>query len=1151
MGLSIRAGRAFGLALCCASLAFSQSFQGALRGRITDESGAAVSRANVKATDVGTSVARSTLTNDAGEYVFQALNPAEYRITVEAPGFKTGESLVTVATQSFLTVDMRLAVGNVVETVNVTEEVPQIETANASTGQVVDRQKLVDLPNLGRNPFMMSKIAQNVIPVGNPIYNRMQDQSGSSAISIAGGPVRGNNYLLDGVPITDSVNRAVIIPTIESVQEVKIQANTYDAEMGRTGGGVFNTYLKSGTNALHGSGFGYMRETAWAANTFFNNRAGRPKQDIPFKNYGGSLGGPVILPKIYDGKNKTFFWVGAEAYRQISALGAEFSVPTALEKAGDFSKTMARGGGIQTIYDPLTTRSDGAGGFVRTPFAGNVIPANRINTVGANIAKEYVAPTRAAEFFGQANFSSSASLQDRADQTTVKLDHELFPWWRASLSYLHYGSKEPGENWFGTSTGPASWLLYRKVDATQFNNVLTPDATTVVSVRYGFNRFPNQSPQLSSGYNLASLGFSQRFLSQVQQPVFPNITMETFSGLGTNSNSQTVFHSKNLLGSVAKFMGRHSFKMGADYRRINIDGVNYDNNGGAFTFNDVFTRATPVRATAGTGADIASMLLGYPSAGTGILASKLFQHLNYYALYFHDDFRVSSRLTLNLGLRYEYETGLMARDNALIVGFDRTVTSPIPVTAAGAAAPKGGLMYAGVNGYPTQTGNNNRNKLSPRIGAAFSINDKTTLRGGYGLFWAPNPYGLQNTLGYAQTTAYVASNDGNATPAGTLTDPFPNGLLPIVGNANGLLAGIGQSVSFFDQFARSPRVHQFSFDVQRQLPGGMTMLVGYVGSKSTHLTFNQGAININQLDPSFFSQGSSLLTTAPNPFYRAGGPGFIGAASRTRAQLLRPFPQFDAVNLNFSDSNRAMYHSGVVKVQKRMAQGVTFVSTYTWSQSMDGTFGTTLNNLTGTSGGIQNAYDVAAEYSISNMNAPHRWSSGFTVELPFGKGKPMLANNKALDLIAGGWSVNAVTIYQAGFPLTVTQQSNNNSVAGAAAQRPTATGVPASNPGGLMARLDNYLNPAAFSQTPQFGFGNVSRTIGLRGPGQSSWDMSVFKTFTIYEGFKAQFRAEALNAFNTPLFRSPNTAVGNANFGRVTQQANFPRLIQLGVRFFL
>jgi hypothetical protein len=1135
-------GKGSALFVLAACAVWGQSFQGGVRGRIQDQSGAAINTAKVTLTDTTTNVSRSTLSNDQGEYVFNAVNPSAYTLAVESPGFKVASRPVTVSTQTFLTVDVAMEVGNVSESVNVTEEVPLMETSNASTGQVVDRQKLVDLPNLGRNPFMMSKIAQNVTPVGNPIYNRMQDQSGSSQISIAGGPVRGNNYLLDGVPITDSTNRAVIIPTIESVQEVKIQANTYDAEMGRTGGGVFNTYLKSGTNGLHGSAFGYIRETEWSSNSFFNNRGGLPRAEVPFRNYGGSLGAPVWIPKIYDGRNKTFFWIGAEAYRQTSALGSEYSVPTALERAGNFSQSISRAGSVPVIYDPLTNP--------RVPFAGSIIPASRIDTVGKNIAATYPNPTRTATVLGGNNYSASASLYDRADQMTFKVDHEIKPWWRMNASYLHYGSREPGENWFGGTTGPGSWLLGRKVDATQVNSIFTPNPTSVVSVRYGFNRFPNASTQRSMGYSLGALGFAPSFVSAVQSPTFPQVNMETFASLGTDSNSFSVFHSKNFLVSASKFMGRHSLKVGYDFRSINIDGVNFSNNAGSFTFNDVFTRLNPNSATAGTGSDMASLLLGYASSGTGILASQLYQNVKYNAVYFQDDFRVNHKLTLNMGMRYEYETGLRGRDNALITGFDRNITSPIPVTLPGATAPKGALMYAGLNGAPTETGNNNRNKFSPRIGAAYALDDKTTLRGGYGLFWAPIPYGLQNTLGYSQTTPLVSSNDGNITPATSLSNPFPNGLLPIVGNSAGALAGIGQTVTFIDQFHRSPRVHQYSFDIQRQLPAGLTVLAGYIGTTSRAMVLGVGTININQLDPSLFSQGSALLQTVDNPFYVTGGPGFIGARTMTRSQLLRPFPQFSAVNMTFSDANYGRYDAFVFKAQKRMAKGLSFVTTWTWSKNFDASWGGAGNNLNG-AGTIQNAYDVKAEYSLATVDATHRWASAFTYELPFGKGRSMLSNSKVLDLVAGGWSVNAVSVYQSGFPLAITQQSNNNSTLGAGGQRPNATGQDPAAGGSFAQRLDNWINPAAFSQAPQFTFGNVGRTINLRGPGQASWDMSIFKTFSVFEGLKAQFRAEALNAFNTPLFRSPTTAFGNANFGRVTSQANFPRLIQLGVRFFL
>ena len=328
-----------------AAALYSQSFQGSLRGRIVDPKAATIPLAKITIVDEGTGTARSILTSDQGEYTFAALTPSTYTVVAEAPGFKkAARTGVVVSTQTAVTVDLTLELGQVNEQVNVTAEATLIDTADASTGQVIDSQKLTDLPNLGRNPFMLSKLSESVVQVGNPKFNRMQDQSGSSQISIAGGPVRGNNYTLDGISITDSTNRAVIIPSQESVAEMKVQANTYDAEMGRTGGGTFNTFLRSGTNEIHGSAFGYLRRTEWLANNFFSNRAGQPIPDQPFKNYGGSIGGPVRVPKIYNGRDRTFFFVTGEAYRQYDASGTRLAVPTALERTGDFSKTLSRAG---------------------------------------------------------------------------------------------------------------------------------------------------------------------------------------------------------------------------------------------------------------------------------------------------------------------------------------------------------------------------------------------------------------------------------------------------------------------------------------------------------------------------------------------------------------------------------------------------------------------------------------------------------------------------------------------------------------------------------------------------------------------------------------------------------------------------------------
>ena len=403
--------------------AWGQSFLGGLRGVVLDGSGKAMAGAKITLVDEAGGEQRAAISTAEG-FSFSQVVPATYMLVAEAPGFKKFERKhITVATQETVAVELKMEVGSVSESVQVTEEVPLVDTSNASQGQVLDRQQLVDLPNLGRNPFMMSKLAQNVVPVGDPHYNRMEDQSGSSQISIAGGPVRGNNYLLDGIPITDAANRAIIIPTLEAVEQVKVQANTYDAEMARTGGGIFNTYLKSGTNDLHGSLFGTMRQTSWAANNFFNNAAGIPLPPQPNRTYGASFGGiPIVIPHVYNGKNRTFFWLAWEGYSDTQSNSSQYTTPTALERVGDFSQSKAAGGGLNIIYDPTSTVCAGST-CTRQPFAGNVIPTNRLNPVGLNMAATYVQPQTTSAFYGAPNLTQAATLAARASQKTAKLDH--------------------------------------------------------------------------------------------------------------------------------------------------------------------------------------------------------------------------------------------------------------------------------------------------------------------------------------------------------------------------------------------------------------------------------------------------------------------------------------------------------------------------------------------------------------------------------------------------------------------------------------------------------------------------------------------------------------------------------------------------------
>jgi hypothetical protein len=972
----------------------------------------------------------------------------------------------------------------------------------------------------------------------------MEDQSGSSSISIAGGPVRGNNYLIDGVPITDATNRAMIIPSLEAIQEVKVQANTYDAEMARTGGGMFNTLMKSGTNDYHGSLYGHLRRTAWDANSFFNNAAGLPVTNQPNDTWGASFGGRVRIPGVYDGKNRTFFYLGFEHYDDTQSASTLFAAPTALEKSGDFSKSYTKSGSLFTIFDPLS-------GTSRQPFAGNVIPTTRLSPVGLALASNFQAPNSIPAYYGANDLTASATLPCRAAQYTGKLDEDLTRWWRASISYLRYFSLEPGNTWYPTAASPDQWRLQRRVDATQINSLFTITPTTVLTVRYGFNRFPNYTYESSQGYNLAGLGFNSALVNQVPRTLsqFPYVSMSNLMPLGANDNNSFYVHaSQNFSTNLAKFIGRHNMKAGFDYRKILTAGNDANNAAGDYAFNGIFSKSAPTSSGSG-GSDLADMLLGYPSAGNEYTSTKLTMFARYYAFYLQDDFRVNRKLTLNLGMRWEHETGLQEVNNGILVNFDGTALNPLAANVTG-ISPKGQVVYAG-NGHPINAGNPYFSKWGPRVGLAYSMDPKTVVRAGFGIFWAPQ-FALGSpiaTVGYNQTTTYIPSTDNNTTPANSLSNPFPNGILQPAGNSLGALTGIGSTFNLVDPHARSPYIEQFSLDIQRQLPFGVGMELGYVGSRSHHLSLGAANININALYPQLLALGSALTQSVANPFAGHGGTGVVGTASVQASQLLLPYPTYGAINVQFSDFNKAKYDSFVFKAQKNLSRGLTMLSTFTWSRNWDESGGGVGNTLNAGNKGPQNPYNSGGEFAFSNIDTPFRWSTAITYELPFGKGKSFASKGGALDYIVGGWVINSVSIFQTGFPLQITQSTNFNSSFGYASQRPNATGVSPFTSGSLEQRLGSYINPAAFSTASQFTFGNLGRTIDMRGPGQVNFDMSLFKNFVIKERIKSQFRLEALNAMNTPLFYGPNVSFGSSAFGTITSQANFSRQLQMALRF--
>ncbi len=1171
--------------LTMAAPTFAQSYYGTVKGEVHDPQGASVGNAEVSLTDRDTKITRKSMTNGSGEYVFNAVDPGTYDISIVTTGFaKYVRSGLIVATQQTVQLDIPLTLGASTEVVEVTATEPLIDNATASNGQVFDTQKLVDLPNLGRNPFLLAKLNNNITATGDPRFNRFQDQSGSSAISVAGGPINGNNYEIDGVPITDFSNRAVIIPSVEAVQELKIQANTYDAEVGRTGGGVFNTLLKSGSNTLHGNLYGSTRQSNWAANTWNNNFTGAPRPVTTQYSYEGSIGGPIW-------KDKAFFMATEEGYRQRSPLAADYYLPTDLERAGDFSQSFVNATYVPagqttsvtqrvplTIYNPSTTNPTSG---VRTAFAGNRLP--NINAVAARAlaALPHCTGTCATSTttFGAPNFHPTDILGDRADEAIFKVDYQVLQRWLANASYMHYGSKEPGGNPLGSFAGSSSsYLLYRKVDAFEQNNVITLNPTTVLTVGYGQNRFPNNTLDLTSGYSTATqLGIQGPFGTSAQKQAFPELAFSQLPQLGTNNSGPAVFYSRQVVAGIAKSLGKQSLKAGYVFRSISVDFTNVSTSNGLFNFSNTFTAVNPTAKLGPmnqqTGADLADFLLGSPTSGSVTTTTPLALNVRYQAGYLQDDYRITDRLTLNFGLRYDYELGLRERNNHYATGFNQTAVSPL--TSIAGVSTLGGVTFAGVGGAPVHTGDNSHLKFAPRGGFNFQVNPNMVVRGGYGVFFAPIYYSTSPSLapGYTATTTYIASNDSNKTAANSLSNPYA-ALLQPVGNTLGLSQGIGSSLTVIDQNRRNPVVQQYSADIEQQFPGGIAIQIGYVGSKGRNIlpgngtTYNIDQVNFNAVpygvgacptNPTGLSTSAFLNASSNNPYYQKGGTGVIAAAKVANSQLCKPFPEFSSVNVQPS-SSKSIYNSAILKGQRRFSHGLTLVSTYTWSQNWDSSFGQS-SNLNVGNNGPQNVYNIngpGGEYARAINNIPQRFTFGGTATLPFGRGMAFLnTNNKLINLAIGGWSANMNFVAQSGGPLAIQQNTNNNSGYGDSVQRPNlVAGVNPCTSGTVQNRLGvggrtAYLNAAAFNIAPAGTYGNVPRTLGgCSSPGMRNADISVFKDFQA-ERVHFRFQAEALNAFNTPLFALTTNGLrpDSGSFGQVsTNTINFPRFISLGGR---
>ena len=1175
----------------------AQQFTGGVRGAVRDPNGV-IPGVQVTLTNEATNISREVTTNEVGQYNFPAVPPATYTLKVQLAGYKTYESKgLIVGTQQFITLDVTLEVGALEESITVTGQSPLIDTSTASTGGVLDKATLDSLPAPGRNAFLIGITVPSFTPVGDPQFNRQQDQTNASRVSLGGGGIRANNYLVDGVPITELRGRAVLNPTIEALEEVKVQVHTYDSEMGRTGGGVFNVAARSGSNVYRGSGF-YQTRPVWGQElNYFDKVAGKTKEntglsDAYYRLYGGGAGGPVV-------KNRTFFWAATEGYRSGTTRNLAEIWPSAKQRNGDFSTSTIGGrpvvlynpwcrGGVANARCPATgTGSLATGGL----FTGAVIPLTHpaVSQVGVNVLKLWPTDTingpMGTNENNEPNAIGTGFLVDKAQMYTFKGEHKFTDRWSLSGLYIYNKTDEPGttimkpdklfmadqDQWFGP--------LRRRPHVLVFNNTNVLSDTTVLTLRYGWTTWQDSCDKQAFSPGLQSLGFSPTYVNGLDpggKDTFPSLTFDQVEGVGGWGGLPVRWKSPYAInGALTKLAGNHSYKFGADFRRLGVNTVETQALGGSYAFNPLFTSLNGVG-----GHELATLLLGLPASGSAPAnpgGGEWFT--KYYGAYVQDDWRVNSKLTLNYGIRLEHEDGLREINDHQTVGFDVNATSPLDARVSKAGTPlagrtiKGGLIYAGVNGAPEEQGKPKKIKPAPRVGVTYALDPRTVVRSGYGLFWAPWNYNTNNhgQVGFSARTTLNQSTAASEVPLNILDNPFPAGLTPPFGSTLGLLTNVGSNIDFVDANKGSPRVHQYSADIQREFPGNMAVTIGYIGATGRDIGYqgtNNVAININQIDPALARQlfpaagggwdPAPLLQSVPNPFFGVPGAGnFATRPTIQRGQLLRPFPQFGDLNMfEKTDGGRRQYHAVSVELNRRpnvRSWGGRF--SYTWSRTKDNQFGES-NTYASRQATPQNNYDLESEYAVSIYDAPHHIILAPIVMLP----SPANRNSAAYAL-AGGWQASAVVELVSGAPLNAVLTagaSDTNLGLFGGRQRPNLVGDPntSGSDADRAASGDHpaarWFNAAAYANPGPGVYGNAPRTNpDARYQFRKNIDLVLAKVTSFAGGQSGEIRFEILNLTNTPKFGNyPTIHTSNQTaFGRVDIQAGFMRIWQLSFRY--
>ncbi len=1045
-------------------------------GSILDPTGKAIAGARITTRNLATGNAVEARSNEQGIYSVPFLNPGRYSMQVAADGFQTHlRNDITLDTAQTLALEVMLQLGDVTQTVTVSESTPLLRTADSSVGQLIENATVANMPLASRRSASLVRLLPNVT------YSGEDSRQGFVQFSIAGGRGQQQIWQLDGGNMQGNATMTGIVthnPPVEALQEFKVEAVGYPAEYGRTMGGFISMTTKSGTNQFHGALYEFLRNDAFDARSFFAPSVAPRKYNV----FGGTIGGPVK-------KDKTHFFFSYEGTRRRDGITRTYSVPTQQEVRGDFS---AKSG---TLLDPTN----------RQPFAGKVIPASRLDPVGSKLAALYAEPNVAGAASGANNFRRNVVTSNNEMSIIGRIDHVLSASDRITGRWAQFRNRQQR----GAATPVAAADPNAGPDSLDNWNVTVSWLHSVGPTLFNDMRFTAAWRDAGAPVAIESGIAQQVGLKGADPKGMPQVTVAglTTMGLGNQDRRFQYRYPTQIIDTISWFKGKHTVKVGGEWRRS----PNYDLGGstrfGALGFNDVPT---------GPGFGLASLLLGWTNTAnvvSGLSEAKL----AYFAGFIQDDYKITSRLSLNIGLRWDMDTPRIERYDRQN-GFDALAINPVSGTP-------GVLTFARRDGVSRYAHDFDKNNFAPRFGFAWRpIGDRTVIRGAYGIMQGPiYDTSMANVMmaGFGQTRSF-SSPDNGLTPAFPLSAGFPEQAAVPIGPGFGAVAA-GQPVTlspeFVDKNYKNTYAHHISFNIQHQLPGNLLLDVGYLGN----LAHNVGSrsTNINEIRPEL-----------------------RGAAQNQR---LRPFPQFGNVSLVQAAWGNSAYNGFSVKVEKRFSAGLNLLSSYTWAKFLDDV--EAQSEAGGAPGsGIQSYYARALDKSFSGNDVRHRWVTSFVYELPIGRDKHVRTANRVLDAVAGGWSLGMISELRSGLPYGVAEQTNRLN-AFSPAQRPNRIQDQAIEGGRSRAELvRQYFNTAAFAAPAAGTLGTSARNVG-HGPGMVNFEMSLLKAFHLTESKYLQLRGEFFNVLNRPNFGLPNTSRGNAAFGQIGSTVNDGRFIQIGLRF--